>query len=255
MPPVTALRSPPLSRITGALSPVIALSLTEATPSITSPSPGIVSPASTSTRSSLRSSVDGTASRAASRRASRSFFATTSRRALRSASACALPRPSAIASAKFANSTVNQSQTETARMKPAGASPAPVTSAWKTSSVVNALPTSTTNITGFRIMWRGSSLRSESTIARCTIGASKSGRDWAFADMSPPGQFENSIRCSTIGPSASAGKKVSAPTSTTVPASSETNSGPCVGSVPAVAGTSFFAASEPAIARIGTMIQ
>ena len=57
VPPVTELRSPPLSRITGALSPVIALSSTEATPSITSPSPGMVSPASTSTTSSLRSVV------------------------------------------------------------------------------------------------------------------------------------------------------------------------------------------------------
>ena len=55
MPPVTLLRSPPLSRMTGALSPVIALSSTEATPSITSPSLGIMSPASTSTTSSLRS--------------------------------------------------------------------------------------------------------------------------------------------------------------------------------------------------------
>ena len=54
MPPVTLLRSPPLSRITGALSPVIALSSTEATPSTTSPSLGIMSPASTSTTSSLR---------------------------------------------------------------------------------------------------------------------------------------------------------------------------------------------------------
>ena len=41
VPPVTPLRSPPLSRITGALSPVIALSSTEATPSITSPSAGM----------------------------------------------------------------------------------------------------------------------------------------------------------------------------------------------------------------------
>ncbi len=40
VPPVTAERSPPLSRITGADSPVIAASSTEATPSITSPSPG-----------------------------------------------------------------------------------------------------------------------------------------------------------------------------------------------------------------------
>ena len=54
VPPVTLLRSPPLSRMTGALSPVIALSSTDATPSITSPSLGIKSPASTSTTSSLR---------------------------------------------------------------------------------------------------------------------------------------------------------------------------------------------------------
>ena len=47
VPPVTALRSPPLSRMTGALSPVIALSSTDATPSITSPSIGINSPALT----------------------------------------------------------------------------------------------------------------------------------------------------------------------------------------------------------------
>ena len=38
VPPVTAERSPPLSRMTGADSPVIAASSTEATPSITSPS-------------------------------------------------------------------------------------------------------------------------------------------------------------------------------------------------------------------------
>jgi hypothetical protein len=44
VPPVTALRSPPLSRMTGALSPVMALSSTEATPSTISPSPGMSSP-------------------------------------------------------------------------------------------------------------------------------------------------------------------------------------------------------------------
>ena len=41
VPPVTAERSPPASRMTGADSPVIADSLTEATPSMISPSPGI----------------------------------------------------------------------------------------------------------------------------------------------------------------------------------------------------------------------
>ena len=61
-----------------------------------------------------RAAADGTSCDArvapAARRAGR---ATTSRRALRSVSAWALPRPSAIASAKFAKSTVNQSQSET----------------------------------------------------------------------------------------------------------------------------------------------
>ncbi len=41
VPPVTAERSPPDSRMTGADSPVIADSSTEATPSTTSPSPGM----------------------------------------------------------------------------------------------------------------------------------------------------------------------------------------------------------------------
>ncbi len=49
VPPVTALRSPPDSRITGADSPVTADSSTLATPSITSPSLGITSPASQTT--------------------------------------------------------------------------------------------------------------------------------------------------------------------------------------------------------------
>ena len=58
VPPVTALLSPPLSRITGADSPVIALSSTEAAPSITSPSAGICSPAFIYTISPFFSSVD-----------------------------------------------------------------------------------------------------------------------------------------------------------------------------------------------------
>src|SRR6202171_5606410 len=51
VPRVPAERSPPDSRITGADSPVIAASLTEAMPSTTSPSEGIKSPASTRTTS------------------------------------------------------------------------------------------------------------------------------------------------------------------------------------------------------------
>ena len=59
VPPVTALRSPPDSRITGALSPVITDSSTVAMPSITSPSPGIRSPASQITTSPARSFEPG----------------------------------------------------------------------------------------------------------------------------------------------------------------------------------------------------
>ena len=55
MPPVTAERSPPDSRMTGADSPVTAASFTEAMPSITSPSAGMTSPASqTNTISGLQ---------------------------------------------------------------------------------------------------------------------------------------------------------------------------------------------------------
>ena len=53
VPPVTAERSPPASRMTGADSPVIADSSTEAMPSTTVPSPGITPPVSTTTRFAL----------------------------------------------------------------------------------------------------------------------------------------------------------------------------------------------------------
>jgi hypothetical protein len=104
VPPVTAERSPPDSRITGADSPVIADSSTDATPSTTSPSPGMNSPADTFTKSLALSSEPGTSSIVPP---FQKRWATVSERALRSVSACALPRLSAMASAKFANSTVN----------------------------------------------------------------------------------------------------------------------------------------------------
>ena len=106
VPPVTAERSPPDSRMTGADSPVIADSSTEPTPSMISPSAGMTSPASTTTTSPRCSSAAGTRAAVATQR---SAFVVV--RVARSALACALPRPSAIASAKFANSTVSQSQT------------------------------------------------------------------------------------------------------------------------------------------------
>ena len=94
-------------------------------------------------------------------------LATVSERALRSVSACALPRPSAMASAKFANSTVNHSQSVICRLNTNA--PPPRTS----STVVITLPISTTNMTGLPIMWRGSSLTNESRMARETIFGSQ----------------------------------------------------------------------------------
>ena len=120
VPPVTAERSPPDSRITGALSPVMADSSTDATPSTISPSPGMNSPARTKIKSSLRSlgaamasvvNLSGPCDASPESRVMR--WAIASVFALRSVSAWALPRPSAIASAKLANNTVNQSHNET----------------------------------------------------------------------------------------------------------------------------------------------
>ncbi|GAX59020.1 hypothetical protein SO3561_10597 [Streptomyces olivochromogenes] len=153
VPPVTALRSPPDSRMTGADSPVIADSSTLATPSTTSPSPGMMSPASQTTRSPTRSSVPGTSSSdmpsEERRRATVSVFA------FLSVSACALPRPSATASARLAKITVSHSQALIAQPNQSPGS-------LNEKTVVRTEPTSTTNMTGDLIITRGSSLRKAS---------------------------------------------------------------------------------------------
>ncbi len=164
VPPVTAERSPPASRITGADSPVMADSSTDATPSIISPSEGMNSPAATTTRSPARNCELGTCSTPPS---SVRRFAMVSARALRSVSACALPRPSAIASAKFANRTVNHSHNVIWRLKPKPGPP-PITSRTSSTEVIT-LPISTTNMTGLPIILRGCSFTSASQIARRTI--------------------------------------------------------------------------------------
>ena len=147
VPPVTAERSPPDSRMTGADSPVMADSSTEATPSMISPSEGIGSPASATTRSPLASADAGTISSVPSGRRRR---AVASERILRRAEAWAFPRPSAMASAKLAKSTVRNSQTVIDQLK---------TSECDTDSMnVMTVPIRTTNITGFFTCTRGSSL-------------------------------------------------------------------------------------------------
>ena len=140
VPPVTELKSLSAARITGALSPVTALSLIDAAPTTTSPSPGTRSPCSTSTMSPLRNWIEGVGVDGAPYCARWSFLAIVSLRALLSDAACALLRPSAIASAKLANSSVAQSHSVTARMKLAGASPVP-NNACNHRIVVRMLPT------------------------------------------------------------------------------------------------------------------
>ena len=144
VPPVTDDRSPPDSRTTGADSPVIAASSTLATPSTISPSPGMMSPVSQTTRSPWCSSEAGTdcSTPPTSRRA------TAVSRPARSEAAWALPRPSATESARLAKSTVSHNHTVTATAKPE----------WSVthSAVVRVAPISTTNITGLCHITRGS---------------------------------------------------------------------------------------------------
>ena len=89
----------------------------------------------------------------------------------RSAAACALPRPSANASAKFANSTVSHNHAETIRTNPGRpASGAMPRTAATPNAVVKRLPMKTTNITGLRTCTRGLSLANASRIACSTMG-------------------------------------------------------------------------------------
>src|SRR6516162_4854183 len=182
VPPVTAERSPPLSRITGADSPVIADSSTDATPSMTSPSLGIRSPASTSTKSSGLSAVASTRSKLRELAACRRL-ALASVRVRRSASAWALPRHSATASAKLANSTVNHNQTviwpENSALEPTTV-PLPKIRSRKKKIVVSTETISTQNMTGFLTRVRGSSLRNDAQIAGTISERSRiaSGRTW-----------------------------------------------------------------------------
>ncbi len=175
VPPVTALRSPPDSRMTGADSPVIADSSTEAIPSMTVPSPGMTSPAVTTTTSPVCSSL------AAFVVPSRSV-ATVSVRIARRASAWARPRPSASASARLANTTVSQSQKPIVNVYQAGSSPPPSGSppnTWTSQAIVTTTaPSSTMNMTGLRTCSRGSSLRTEASRAGSRMSADRTELDW-----------------------------------------------------------------------------
>src|SRR6201991_4112939 len=174
VPPVTAERSPPDSRMTGADSPVIADSSTDAAPSMISPSDGITSLASQTTTSPTVRSAAATRCSAPPEIRRASVWV----RVRRSASACALPRPSAMPSAKLANSTVNARNTVTSQENTLGCAIA--------STSVTTVPTSTTNMTGFLIWTRGSSLRTASTAAWRRISRSNSPRRLTTPRGPPP---------------------------------------------------------------------
>ncbi len=90
----------------------------------------------------------------------------------RRVSAWALPRPSAIASAKFAKITVSQSQNAMSPVNQSAWLP-PLIRSTKNVAVVMTEPTSTTNMTGLRIWTRGSSFLNESISARVTMSRVK----------------------------------------------------------------------------------
>ena len=152
VPPVTEEKSPPASLVTGADSPVIADSSTEAIPSITSPSLGINSFVLTITTSPFFSSEAFTSF---SSPLSKSKCAMVSFFVFFKDSACALPRPSATDSAKFANKTVINRITATKPLYTLRvlSSPNTVGKMVRTSAMKN--PISTTNITGFFIIYLG----------------------------------------------------------------------------------------------------
>src|ERR1700686_5683783 len=122
--------------------------------------------------------------------------------------------------------------------------------------VVATLPTSTTNITGFFIMFRGSSLTRESKAARRTIFMSQMDFDFFFSAIVPQKVLPTDInKFSSTGPRLRAGKNVSAPTIRITPTSSTLNNGVVTGNVPSDGGTYFFFARLPAMDSMGIIMK
>ncbi len=257
VPPVTELRmSVPGSLRTGADSPVIAASLTNPMPSMTSPSPAIVSPSSTTMMSPLRSSDEPTSSRVPS---ARRRWAVVSERVLRRVAAWARPRASATASAYVANRTVNHSQIAIwiGNPRPPGAGrlgaghvgdrderhedrgdlddehdrvldqQARVELAER---VRDGGPEEVRVEDAPRLGRLAGGLRATEGDEALEAAGAATEIDGHESHQETFPAFWRS--CSTIGPSASAGKNVSAPTMITTPMSRTTHRTPVVGNVP-----------------------
>ena len=155
--------------------------------------------------------------------------------------ACALLRPSASASAKLANSTVNQSHSATARMNPAGASPLPrerldaehgrqdaadVDDEHHRVAPLHARVELGERVADRRPHERRVEQRERRVAGRMDHGAHLADKQRRGARR--PGRAR--------APARSSARRRAA----TVPISSTTNSGPCVGSVPAVTGNALL---------------
>ena len=224
VPPVTALRSPPDSRITGADSPVMADSSTDATPSTTSPSPGMTSFGSTTTRSPGSNCVPGTTllGTVGQEPASHRLLASgTQRRRLR--------LPAALGHG------LRHVREQRGQPEPHGD-------------------------------LSGEERRIEGEQDRREHGADLDHEHHGVLRHRPRVQLPQCIRerrqehlqvhvsnPSTIGPSDSAGKYVSAVTMRITPTSRPPKSTESVGKVPSDAGTCFFFPSEPARASANTI--
>ena len=125
---------------------------------------------------------------------------------------------------------------------------------------MSAAPTSTTNITGFLTISRGSSLRTRRSRPRAH---QRRVPDTEFLCLCHVTVARPALRtscprcirkCSTIGPRLSTGKNVRTPTMTITPTSSVAKSGVVTGNVPSDGGTCFLRPRLPASASIGMMI-
>ncbi len=160
VPPVTELLSPPASRITGADSPVIALSSMLAKPSIISPSVGIVSPITQINTSPFFNCADDMIFPS-------NNLAGVSSLVLRKLSAWAFPRASAIDSAKLAKSRVKNNTRKTIKLYPKLPCDVSPVNVHKHTMNIIIVAISTVNMMGFRYIILGFSFTNDCTIDCC----------------------------------------------------------------------------------------
>ena len=148
----------------------MALSSTLAAPSTTSPSAAICSPAFTKNKSPRLRVAPGTSKKVLWLWTSSNLWADTSFFEARRESAWALPRPSAMASAKLEKRQVSHRMTAMARINPLVTMPSEIPPKERANNtVVSSAERYTRNMTGFLTCSRGSSLVKESFKARISM--------------------------------------------------------------------------------------